>query len=111
MSWLKLKLNVNDDMNYYYISKYEKEAYYDVNDIDEQNKISNENQSYTDYIYIEPNTNQYHANMLFRRLIDYSIDNNFTYSIYDDKNNDYIQCDLMDKTLKKSFYKFCYENS
>lgn len=110
-NWLDSKISDTDAISHY-ISQYERDTYYNTNDVDEQKKdIPDEEKKYIDHMYIEPDTKRYHANMLFRRLLDYSIDNNFTYNIYDEENNDYEWCDLIDKTLKESFYKFCYENS
>lgn len=52
---------------------------------------------YNDHILLDPGTNRYHANMLFRQLVDYTISN--------DLNN------LINIDMKESFYNFCYEMS
>lgn len=57
------------------------------------------------------NTNGYHANTLFKQMIDYANCNNLCYKIYDPEKEDYVDCDLFDITIKDSFYKFCYDNS
>lgn len=58
-------------------------------------------------ILIAPNTNRYHCNQLFKKMIDYSIKNKLEYKIK--KSNDYLE--LIGPEFKENFYKFCYENS
>ena len=62
--------------------------------------FDNNNENY--YIYLEPNTPRYHANMLFNKMIDYCIENELT---------DHLDRPLINKAFRNSFYKFCYENS
>jgi len=57
------------------------------------------------------NTNKYHVETLFRQMIDYSGVNNFNYTIYNCDKEDYIDCNLLEVTLRDSFYKFCYDHS
>lgn len=54
------------------------------------------------YIYLNPKTPRYHANMLFNKLIDYCIHNEY----YDHKGNT-----IINLLLRNQFYKFCYENT
>ena len=49
-------------------------------------------------IYISPMTNLYHANMLFRQLIDFEID-------YNNKNKNSYQ--TIYPVFRKNFYEFC----
>jgi len=49
-------------------------------------------------VNIPPNTNHYHAGFLFKSLIEYNLN--------DDKSDI-----IIDKSMKKSFYKFCKDNS
>ncbi|MCJ7637675.1 MAG: hypothetical protein MUO21_09330 [Nitrososphaeraceae archaeon] len=66
---------------------------------------------YQDHIYIDPLSNIFHANMLFRMMIDYAYENNFDYVLHDpETKKPYHKFNLMDKELKYSFYNFCYEN-
>lgn len=48
------------------------------------------------YVLIPRNTNRAHVNYLYKRLIDLATYNNIQ---------------VFDKTMKESFYNFCYENS
>jgi hypothetical protein len=61
---------------------------------------------YIDHTLIPINTNRYHANYLFRQLIDYAIENNMKYT-FQEKCIGF----LVDKSMKDNFYKFCYNNS
>ena len=54
------------------------------------------------YHYLNPKTPRYHANMLFNKMIDYCIENNLS---------DHLNRPLINKELRNSFYKFCFENS
>ena len=107
----------NKDMVSPYESVYTMDAYYfdkeKNKDIDLINyKGNNENDPHSDHIYIDPATNRYHANMLFRMLIDYSYENEFDYVLHDPETKEpYLKFNLMDRSLKSSFYKFCFENS
>jgi hypothetical protein len=121
--WLDAKVNDEDILEYneineytipHYTSKYKKDVYYGTNDIDDVDSVydvDSEMNNYMDHVLIYPNTNRYHANMLFRQLIDYSIDNNFMYDIYDAGLNEHKSYTLLNKTFKESFYKFCYMHS
>ena len=114
-----------------YQSHYDKDAYYVKNDPDikssdqivhqlindfgqnfiiEDPKLQNL-VMYDDHILLNPNTNRYHANLLFRKLVDFSFDNDYDYTIYNANDDEQINVNLMDVSLKKSFYKFCHDNS
>ena len=54
------------------------------------------------YMYLDHNTNRYHLNMLFNKIIDYCIKNNY----YDHINNP-----LINLMLRNKFYEFCFENT
>ncbi len=97
------------------MKKHDKFAYDVINRMT-QEELNNDNyyfkmSKYCDHILLYPNTNRYHANYLFRKLIDFAQDNDFNYYIYDKKTKEYKACDLMDKSLKDVFYKFCYDNT
>ncbi|QKF94026.1 hypothetical protein QKU48_gp0568 [Fadolivirus algeromassiliense] len=138
--WLDNKVSDHDIMSKYeideytirpYYSYYEMSTYYDENDSDmkksenmtlqyinnsteeelEEDKELLKLSQYADHILLYPNTNRYHANSLFRQLIDYSYNNNYDYNIYDPDTRQVSLNNLMDKALKKSFYKFCYDNT
>ena len=124
--WLNEKVNdktldkygINEYTIRPYSSKHELYCYYKQNDSDMrannalvQNDESSRLREYNDHILLYPNTNRYHANSLFRQLIDHSYDNNFDYELYNDETSKYDRVNIMDVELKKSFYKFCYDNS
>jgi hypothetical protein len=117
-----------------YKSHYGNYAYYGENDIDTKNMSTSDKYMfqlmgtmtdeelkedmeiyklslYADHVLIRPNTNRYHANLLFRKLIDQAFDNDYDYDIYNVNANEHLNVNLMDISLKKSFYKFCYDNS
>lgn len=124
------KYDLNEHTLSPYYSHYAKNAYYTENDTDMKNcdqyhtnlfqtfndevidadpnltKMS----EYMDHLYICPNSNRYHANYLFRMLVDYSNDNNFDYKIYNENTGKKENVNLMDVSLKKSFYEFCFKN-
>tara|TARA_Y100000589_G_scaffold200867_1_gene189474 strand:- start:281 stop:724 length:444 start_codon:yes stop_codon:yes gene_type:complete len=52
--------------------------------------------------YINPNTNRYHANMLFNQMIDLCV----KFNLVNDKF-EYV----INKKMRNKFYKFCMENS
>lgn len=110
--WLdtKVKKNIVEP----YSSIYNRDAYYHLQDIDMINydmSNHNVNTEYMDHIYIDPSTNRYHANMLFRMLIDYAYESDMDYTLNDpETRKPYLEFNLMDRSLKKDFYKFCYEN-
>jgi hypothetical protein len=102
------------NINSYYMIKKEK----DIDLVNYKGPISASNSNsenedpYMDHIYIDPTTNRYHTNMLFRMLVDYSYNNEFDYSLHDPETNEpYANFNLMDRSLKTSFYKFCFEYS
>lgn len=66
---------------------------------------------YNDHILLDPNTNRYHSNYLFRQLIDFAYDNKYAYDIYDSESGITEKFNIMDKSLKSTFYKFCYNNT
>jgi hypothetical protein len=138
--WLDEKVNDKYIDNKYYTTNYTLKPYtshYDFNtyykdndmDINASNKklydcITNSSKNdledndfiynlslYIDHLLINPNTNRNHANTLFRQLIDYSFDNNFDYNLFNYNSNEYELINLMDVSMKKSFYKFCYDYS
>lgn len=139
--WLDSKVNDRMVMNKYqiddntlkpYYSHYDKDCYYD-NDNDNDSDMKNNDKlsvqlienltveelkqdkelakldSYRDHILLHPNTNRYHANYLFRKLVDYSYDNKLEYLYPNPYKKELIN--LMDKSLKESFYRFCHNNS
>ena len=113
--WLDTKTK-DDTLPDPYYSTYQKEAYYSNQDIDLKNSskitVPENNADYADHIYIDPKTNRYHANMLFRMLIDYAYENDLDYELHDpETKKPYLKFNLMDKQLKKSFYQFCFENT
>lgn len=127
--WLDSKVYDNSIENKYeiteftlkpYKSKYNKEIYYTENDEDceflcdlkDNNNLQTELDNYDDHLFIPPNTNRYHTNSLFRQLIDFSIENEFSNNYFvDDGKNGYMKCNIIDRSLKKAFYKFCHDNS
>ncbi|ARF11331.1 hypothetical protein Klosneuvirus_1_188 [Klosneuvirus KNV1] len=64
-----------------------------------------------EHIKFKPNINGYHADTLYKQLIDYTYENDIYYKIYDSEKKDYVNCSLFDTTMKDSFYQFCYKNS
>ena len=101
-NWLNKTYTYADGTGRYY-SKYPKEAYYVKNDVD----LKYDTQSDThDHISLNPDTNRYHANMLFRMLVDYVVENDMAFRI---NSQDYAY--LIDASMKKSFYKFCQDHS
>ena len=57
------------------------------------------------------NSNRFHCNMLFKRLVDYCKLNGCSYDYYDPKSDKVVMKQLFDKNIKLAFYKFCYDNS
>lgn len=92
--WLNRTIN-NDTMPCYQ-EHYSKEIYNDTEEDDMSDQM---------------NKNKYHADILFKQMIDYSYDNNFDYTVYNSEKKNYMDCNLMYGNMKDSFYKFCYENS
>lgn len=81
-----------------YYSQDIKSKYYKDNDTDMKANILNDDlEAYNDHIFIHPNTNRYHANMLFRQMVDFSENNKLPIKITPD--------------MKDSFYKYCMNNS
>ena len=62
-------------------------------------------------IIIPPNSNRYHANYLFKKMVDYSIENNMCYGIEDPNFGTYGSHMLIYPELKRAFYSFCCNNS
>jgi len=62
-------------------------------------------------ILIPPNTNRYHANYLFKRMVQYSINNNMYYDVEDPYKDVYRTELLVEPDIKEAFYKFCYHNT
>lgn len=100
-----------------YNSIYTRDAYYGNGPCDSDLKYLskrkfNYDPEYQDHIYIDPATNRFHANMLFRMMIDYAYENNLDYILHDpETKKPYHKFNLMDKELKHSFYDFCYKNT
>ena len=130
--WLNKVLNNYETTIQPYKSDNNKQLYYDdINDIDfnandeilsqiitnmtdtelDENPELKKLNEYMDHILINPDTNRYHANLLFRQLIDFSHENDFNYKIYNDITNEYDKKNLLNKSMKKSFYEFCYNYS
>jgi hypothetical protein len=136
-SWLKRKVNDSLIENIYsepslpnnyggHHSSAKFSLYYQNNDIDIDIDIKNNSQyvdndldgTLSDYIEIygskrillPPNCNQNHANFLFKKLIDSSID--LTIPIVSN-NGDIIEekLPMIDSSCKDIFYKFCYNNT
>jgi len=61
-------------------------------------------------VFIAPNTNRYHANYLFKQIIDNCINNNLVYDFSDEDGN-VESLLLFDVNMKDKFYKFCYDNT
>lgn len=59
-------------------------------------------------IKIPPHTNRYHANFLFKQLVDYGVRNNLIYKIYDPKDKKWHKFPLVHPVFKDAFYNFCY---
>ncbi len=139
-SWLNSKVSDNTLDKYTigeyslrpYYSKYDEQCYYIKNDSDmemndkiqqfgetsETNETNETNETsetniYNDHIFLYPNTNRYHANYLFRQLVDVSYDNNFNYTVYNKngKNIEHNYFNLIDVTFKETFYQFCHDNT
>lgn len=112
-TWLDTKVK-NNDLVVPYASIYMKDAYYFKDTELDIDKNSNEhiiNTDCLDHIYIDPSTNRYHANMLFRMLVDYAYESDMDYILHDpETTKPYLKFNLMDRSLKKAFYKFCSEN-
>lgn len=136
--WLDSKVNdktisnkyeVSDFSLTHYASNYPKEAYYvdgdqdfDANDKFYYNLLINTNEGdveeglrqlyqYLDHLFIPPNTNRYHANHLFRKMKDFSLENGFDYKVYEPTIKKYGLYNFIDAYLKEDFYKFCYQYS
>jgi len=62
-------------------------------------------------ILIPPNTYRYHANYLFKKIIDYVEHNGCMYEYYDSRKGKTMKFKLFDKNMKDAFYKFCYDNT
>lgn len=56
-------------------------------------------------VLIPPNTNRYHSNFLFKKLVDRCDDKKMTYQVADESFK------LVDPNLKEAFYQFCFENT
>lgn len=86
-----------------------------INSIDEnilkEDKELYELSKYIDIILIPPNTNGYHCNQLFKKIMDYSINNKLYYEINNDETNSQELIKFIDNDFKEVFYNFCYENS
>lgn len=78
--------------------------------LDEQEEIIEPDNREID-ILIAPNTNRYHANYLFKRMVDYVYENEMFYEIGDLENETYNVMALVEPSLKNSFYEFCYNNT
>jgi len=61
-------------------------------------------------IFLPPNTNIYHANHLFKKMVNNCNQNNYIYKISSDKGGVRNEL-LIDPDFKEAFYKFCYKNT
>ena len=61
-------------------------------------------------IFLPPNTNIYHANHLFKKMVNNCNQNNYIYKISNDKGGVRNEL-LIDPDFKEAFYKFCYKNT
>ncbi len=137
--WLNSKVNdksvskhgFDDNTQVQYYSHYAEDVYYNDNDTDlrhddksykgiistmtnqelTDDPVLGKIAKYVDHLLLYPNTNRYHANSLFRQLIDFSYDNKFEYDLYDPETGTIEGVNLMDKSQKRSFYEFCYRES
>lgn len=55
--------------------------------------------------------NKEHVNMLFKKMMDCTYDNNFNYKVYDNNSKKRIKCDILDSSMEGSFNDFCYNHS
>ena len=62
-------------------------------------------------ILIPPNTNRYHANYLFKRMVDFTYNNDMLYEIGNPSTQSYDTVPLITPSFKHAFYAFCYNNS
>jgi len=97
------------------IMAHEKGLYQMINDVTDE-ELENDPQLenlilYDDHILLCPNTNRYHANSLFRQLVDFSHDNDYVYDTYDTTTHKQTKFHLMNASMKESFYRFCCDNS
>ena len=75
---------------------------------DEWNTHENENDK---DVFIPPHSNRYHANLLFKRLMDYCVNNNLTYKCRNPYTGNIEEVPLIYTDFKNAFYKFCYDNT
>nr|QBK88858.1 MAG: hypothetical protein LCMiAC01_05400 [Mimivirus LCMiAC01] len=88
-----------------------------------KNKENNKNNKHLEYldkrmeiytnkkIFIPPNSNRYHANYLFKKMIDFS-ERDYNYNKDGDGTMyNKIEYILVDKNMKNAFYEFCYEHT
>lgn len=83
---------------------------YVSNDVILSGKFDKEKQEEKE-VLIPPSTNRYHANYLFKKLVDYAYNNNYSYNIYDKKTGKYINMHVFDKDMKSPFYEFCFSKT
>jgi hypothetical protein len=57
-------------------------------------------------VFIPPNTNRFHANHLFKQLVDKNLEYNMYYDLGNDK-----PYPMFDVTMKDAFYRFCMNNT
>lgn len=111
---LKTKQTVSDNFNFYYQEddtdvKKNQQFYLEMFRIPDTTKETKtirqlkDNVEYYDNreMLLKPNTNRFHANYLFKRLVDYCLENNLNYPTGP----------MFNVGLKNDFYKFCYENT
>lgn len=121
--WLNSKVNdkqldkfaINEYSLRPYRSHYDKTCYYkkDDSDMEANNHYMqlDTGTPYNDHIFLYPNTNRYHANYLFRKMIDVSYDGEFNYLLHNEDSHATSLFNLMDVEFKEPFYKFCYKNT
>lgn len=107
--WLNNNNN-NDDEPYHYLLESYKitdfEKYYNENDTDVKASLDPKFEDLDDFIedygkrkiLFRPKSNRYHANMLFKKIIDHP-------------SNKLLNGRIINKNFKDKFYAYCYENS
>jgi hypothetical protein len=101
---------INDKSMSHLVERYRPASFFKQDTWAKSNKkvkvkeLSNDNRSID--IFIPPNSNRYHTNYLFKKLVDESLKNDMYYHL--DSVDPYR---LFDITMKESFYKFCMKNT
>ena len=61
-------------------------------------------------VLLKPDTNRSHANSLLKDMIDFCQHDDFVFESLN-KNGEVEKFNLIDKSIKQSFYNFCYHNT